>query len=227
MIHIPAATYRIQFTPGFTFRDMMNYAEYLRDLGISDIYASPVFTAQKGSSHGYDIVNMNEINPELGGRDDFEDLIKYLKELGLSWFQDIVPNHRAFDGRNHLLMDVLEKGPESPYYRFFDIFWDHPYENIRKKILAPFLGDFYANCLERGEIRISLDENGLSVNYYEHSFPLALKTYSIFLLHDIGSLKSHLGEKHPDLVKLLGVINFVDSLEEERRNNPDLILVIL
>lgn len=221
LIHIPVATYRIQFTPDFTFEDMMTFADYLRDLGISDLYASPVFTAQKGSSHGYDIVSMNEINPELGGMEGFEKLNDLLKERGISWLQDIVPNHRAFDGRNHLLMDVLEKGPESDYYRFFDIDWDHPYENIRKRILAPFLGDFYANCLERGEIQLSLSDTGFSINYYEHSFPLALKTYSNLLRHNIGDLKSRLGEKNPDVVKLLGIINFADNLEEERKSNPD------
>ena len=74
MRRIPAATYRIQFSPSFTFRDALGIVDYLRDLGISDLYASPVFRARKGSTHGYDVVDMAALNTDLGGIGDFTEL---------------------------------------------------------------------------------------------------------------------------------------------------------
>ncbi len=68
--------------------------------------------------------------------------------------------------QNRMLMDVLENGEASPFVDFFDIDWNHPYESMRGKVLAPFLGGFYGECLENGEITLHYDESGLSVRYY-------------------------------------------------------------
>ena len=208
-------------TPEFTFEKAEQICEYLRDLGISDFYASPVFTARKGSEHGYDIVNMNEINPELGGRDGFERLSSRLRELNMNWLQDIVPNHRAFEGSNKLLMDIFEKGPESPFFHYFDITWDHTYESINGRVLAPFLGDFYARCLERGELRLDFSEDGFRIYYYEKFFPISLASYRMILVHNLNRLIAEIGHRHPDLVKFNAIINFLDNLDMERENNPD------
>lgn len=65
-MRIPKATYRIQFTPEFGFDDARAIASYLADLGISDFYASPIFKARTGSTHGYDVVDGSQLNPQLG-----------------------------------------------------------------------------------------------------------------------------------------------------------------
>lgn len=162
-MRIPRATYRLQFTPAFGFSAAKEIVPYLHRLGISDIYASPIFQARKGSTHGYDIVDPTELNPELGTTAEFDALIEDVRRRGMGWIQDIVPNHMAYDGQNRMLMDVLENGPGSPYFEFFDIDWNHPYEGIRGKILAPFLGGFYGQCLENGEIKLRYDKDGLSI----------------------------------------------------------------
>ena len=133
---------------------------YLRDLGITDVYASPIFHARPGSQHGYDVVDPNRLNPELGTVEEFEALVASAQRAGLGWLQDIVPNHMAYDSQNRLLMDVLENGPASPYADFFDIQWNHPYESMKGKVLAPFLGRFYGECLEDGEISLRYDQSG-------------------------------------------------------------------
>ena len=63
----PRATYRIQFGPSFGFGEAAGLAPYLSALGISHVYAAPVFAARPGSSHGYDVVDPTRLNPELGG----------------------------------------------------------------------------------------------------------------------------------------------------------------
>src|SRR5512141_2132041 len=99
----PTATYRIQFNPGFGFQAAQSVIAYLADLGISDLYASPIFKAVQGSLHGYDVVDPNRLNPELGGLSDLEGLAAELKMHRMGWIQDIVPNHMAIDSENRLL----------------------------------------------------------------------------------------------------------------------------
>jgi (1->4)-alpha-D-glucan 1-alpha-D-glucosylmutase len=178
---IPRATYRLQFHGSFGFRDATAIAPYLAELGISHVYASPIFRARKGSPHGYDILDPNEINPELGTQADFEALVAALKSRGIGWIQDVVPNHMAYDGDNPYLADVLEKGRRSRFADVFDIDWESGGEILRGRILAPFLGRPYAECLERGEMKILLGASGLVVKVGGLHFPVNAKCYATIL----------------------------------------------
>ena len=184
---IPTATYRLQFSPSFTFANAKTVIAYLRQLGISDIYASPVFKARKGSTHGYDITDHGRINPELGTPEDFLELTRIGKTHGLGWIQDIVPNHMAFCGENALLCDILEHGRCSPYFHFFDIEWDHAYETIRGRVLAPFLGTVYGAALENGEITLSYDDGTVYASYYDVRLPLAIETWHAIFYGNPGA----------------------------------------
>lgn len=137
-MHIPLSTYRIQFSPSFKFIDACQIVPYLKELGIGCLYVSPIFMPRKGSTHGYDIVDPCQLNPELGSEDDFKALIDKVKEHNLFWFQDIVPNHMACDSQNQFLMDVFAKGRKSKYAEMFDIEWDHNLKDLRNRLLAPF-----------------------------------------------------------------------------------------
>ena len=207
----PVATYRLQFTPDFGLGQAKAIVNYLDRLGISDIYASPIFAARSGSQHGYDVVDPTEINPELGGQEAFESVVEELQEQGMGWLQDIVPNHMAYDGQNHYLMDVLEHGPQSEYIDYFDIEWEHSYEDIQGKVLAPMLGDFYDRCLERGEIRLSYEQDGLKVNYYGLHYPVRVESYAAFLSHEIPWLRRQMGSASPSYIKLVGLINTIKT----------------
>jgi (1->4)-alpha-D-glucan 1-alpha-D-glucosylmutase len=215
---VPSATYRLQLTPTFGFQSVEPLAEYFRDLGISHIYASPIFAARKGSTHGYDVTDPNEINAELGTVPDLERLLAALRERGIGWIQDIVPNHMAFDSQNRMLMDVLEYGPASPFSDHFDIDWNHPYESMKGKVLAPFLGKFYGECLENGEIQISLDEGGLKVNYYDLCFPLRIESYATILNANLHALEATLGKEHVDFKKFAGITSSFPT--PENRTDP-------
>src|SRR5262245_25270941 len=139
---VPNSTYRLQFSAAFGFRQATEIVDYLRELGISDIYASPIFHARAVSTHGYDVVDPNRLNPELGTSEEFGALMRAVRKAELGWLQDIVPNHMAYDGQNTMLMDVLENGRASRFAASFDIEWNHPYESLKEKVLAPFLGAF-------------------------------------------------------------------------------------
>src|ERR1700712_5995325 len=135
----PISTYRLQFHKDFTFDDFEKIIPYLQKLGVGTIYASPIFEATPGSVHGYDGVNPHKINPEIGTEEELLAISKKLKEYNISWIQDIVPNHMAFDPNNPWLKDVLEKGQKSLYASFFDVPWTG--KIYHGKIMIPFLGN--------------------------------------------------------------------------------------
>ncbi|MBU2471862.1 MAG: malto-oligosyltrehalose synthase, partial [Bacteroidetes bacterium] len=209
---IPNATYRIQFNPDFGFKRAESLISYLNELSISDIYASPVFKARHSSKHGYDVIDPRQINSELGSPKDFDDLNLEIKKYNMGWIQDIVPNHMAFDAENKMLMDVIENGTASVFYDYFDIEWNHPYESLKGKILVPFLGKFYGECLESGEIKLRYTESGLNVNYYELSLPLKIESYPKFFTQKFKILMEKLGKDHPDLLKSQGVLFILRNL---------------
>ena len=215
---IPTATYRLQFHKGFRFPQAKAILGYLDDLGISEVYASPIFQARSGSTHGYDVVDPNRLNPDLGTPEDFDALVAEVRGRGMGWLQDIVPNHMAFAGENRMLMDILENGQSSTYADFFDIDWNYPYESIKGKVLAPFLGSFYGESLEKGEIKLEYGENGLKVRYYNLTLPVYIEAYATVFNQGLGALRRKLGGDHADFIKLLGVLYVLKNLppkEEE------------
>ncbi len=175
-MRIPRSTYRIQFQSEFKFEAAKNIIGYLAELGISDLYASPIFKATPGSTHGYDVVDPTQLNPELGTPEDFEALVGEIKNHDMGWVQDIVPNHMAYHSQNTWLMDVLENGLDSDYSDYFDIEWEHTYEDIKGRVLAPMMGSFYGEALENGEIQLNYEESGLSVNYYALKLPVRIES---------------------------------------------------
>ncbi len=221
-MNMPTATYRIQLNPAFGFQDAQAVISYLADLGMSDLYASPIFKAVKGSLHGYDVVDPNHLNPELGGPTDLEGLAAELRKYSMGWIQDIVPNHMAIDSENRLLMDILENGSSSRYFQFFDVDWDYPAASLNKRVLAPFLGRFYGECLEDGEIVLQYGPDGFKTAYYNLAFPLRIESY-LNLFNNLSQLKRKLPEDNPDFIKLLGILYVLKSLsssdEPEERNN--------
>ncbi len=177
---IPRATYRIQLNAGFTFKDATAIIPYLAELGISHVYCSPYFRARAGSNHGYDVVDHNSLNPEIGDRADFERFVAELRAHGMGHILDIVPNHVGIMGAdNAAWMDVLENGQASKYAEFFDIDWAPANPALAGKVLVPVLGDAYGLVLENGEIvlRFEPELGSFAVFYHEHRFPVDPRTY--------------------------------------------------
>lgn len=171
-MQIPSSTYRIQLHAGFNFADLEAILDYLHELGISTVYASPITRSVKGSMHGYDGTDPLTINPEIGTEEELARLAGILERYRMSWLQDIVPNHMAFADSNAWLTDVLEKGQDSEFYRFFDIDWDHPDALLNGRLMAPFLGDSTEACLQKGEIRLEFTDKGFHFRYYESLYPV-------------------------------------------------------
>lgn len=164
---IPTSTYRIQFRNGMTFDRAAALVPYLKRLGISHLYASPVFTATSGSTHGYDVTDANEIDPTIGGREGFDRMAQALKAAGLGLILDIVPNHMAASLENPWWRDVIEHGEDSRYARHFDIDWS-------RRLTLPFLGDTFEAVLANDEISVKPDpKTGRpALAYFDNFYPL-------------------------------------------------------
>ncbi|MDO9579249.1 MAG: alpha-amylase family glycosyl hydrolase, partial [Bacteroidales bacterium] len=227
-MRIPIATYRLQFNADFGFQAAAQVIAYLADLGVSDVYASPVFQARKASRHGYDITDARRINPELGGTSEFETLTGMVKAYRMGWLQVIVPNHMAFDQGNPMLMDVFENGAQSSYYNFFDIDWDHPAENMKGRLLAPFLGRPYGESLENGEIKLKFDDAGFSIQHYRQRFPVKIETFVAILADLLAEFEKRPKKERPiftALQKLWRRLNALCNKEMDALQKQQLLFI--
>lgn len=187
---LPDTAYRFQFNKEFTFADAAELVPYLAELGASHLYASPFLKARPGSAHGYDIVDHNRFNPEIGDGDSFARLVALLHENGLGLILDLVPNHMGVGGcDNDWWLDVLENGRASLYATYFDIDWQPAKQELRNKVLLPVLGDHYGKVLDQGELKLYFDkeQGDFTIRYYEHCFPVDSATYPRVMLFPLPS----------------------------------------
>ncbi len=175
------ASYRLQLHPGFGFAEAAAIVPYLSALGISHLYLSPITQARAGSTHGYDVIDHNAINSELGGRDGFEALLETVQAHEMGVILDFVPNHAGVGTENAAWQDVLAYGPASPYARLFDIDW-HPLKpELDGKVLLPFLGKPYGDVLDGGELSVTFSDGRFCLAYYDNRFALNPASYTPLL----------------------------------------------
>ena len=177
----PTATYRLQLHHQFTLKEVKSILDYLEQLGVDTVYASPTFAAVPGSLHGYDVTNPHIINPETGTELQLKEITDRLHQKKMYWLQDIVPNHMAFDSRNKWLMDVMERGEASEYARFFDINWQYPANSVADRLMVPFLGEQFESCLERKEIQLQWSYEGFGIKYFDSSWPLSVSAFEVVM----------------------------------------------
>ncbi|HEY1661508.1 MAG TPA: malto-oligosyltrehalose synthase [Verrucomicrobiae bacterium] len=173
-MEIPRATYRLQFNEHFRLADALALVPYLAGLGISHLYASPLFKACPHSGHGYDVCDFSRLNPEIGTEAELEQLASKLHEHGMGLVLDIVPNHMGINSsENSWWWDVLKNGRASRYADYFDIDWEPSDLELRGKIFLPVLGDPYEKILARGDLKIEENKGEPVLAYFENKFPLA------------------------------------------------------
>ncbi len=211
--HIPSATYRVQFSRQFTFKDAEALVPYLHDLGIGDLYASPILRAVPGSAHGYDICDHGELNPELGSREGFDSFVAALHARGMHLIVDIVPNHMGVGHAcNAWWMDVLENGPSSIYAGYFDIDWSPVKPELVNKVLLPILEDQYGRVLEDGKLKVACSDGAFTLHYGDHELPIAPETYIRLLEQPAVAVLEGLGEEDENAIELQSILTALNYL---------------
>ena len=159
----PVSTYRVQLTPQFGFYDAAAVVPYLAQLGVTHLYCSPWLESAKDSQHGYDVVDHQRVDTQLGGDEGLARLVESCKAAGLGIVLDIVPNHMSVGDarRNAAWWSLLREGQLSPYASWFDVDWS------KGKLLLPVLGAPLEECLD--DLQLGEDV----IVYYDHQFPVA------------------------------------------------------
>ena len=186
---VPSSTYRFQLRPDCGLREIRELLPYLRQLGISDVYLSPLFRARAESAHGYDVVDHGAIDPVFGSLTEFQALAEAVRDAGMGILLDIVPNHMGInDSGNVWWNDVLENGETSAYADYFDIEWQPPARNMQHKVLLPFLGEPFGKVLEKGELQLVYERQRLLLTYFDRRLPLAPATWPAVLEAALATL---------------------------------------
>jgi (1->4)-alpha-D-glucan 1-alpha-D-glucosylmutase len=213
--HIPRATYRLQLNHDFTFTQATAIVPYLAALGISHCYLSPFLKARPGSMHGYDIVDHNSFNPEIGGAEDFDRFVEAIHQHDMGLIIDLVPNHMGVMGSdNGWWLDVLENGEASIFASFFDIEWQPLKDELQGKVLVPVLHDHYGAVLESGELKVVFDcaRGQFNIHYRDHRFPVDPKEYPRILRHSTDALVGTLGGQNADLLEIQSLVTAFSHL---------------
>jgi (1->4)-alpha-D-glucan 1-alpha-D-glucosylmutase len=219
--YVPVSTYRLQVHKGFPLHEAAAVVPYLAGLGIGACYTAPYFTAEPGSTHGYDVCNHNEINPELGGADGHAKFIAALKAHGLGHIIDFVPNHMGIGGNANLWWrDVLENGPSSPTAKFFDIDWAPTKAELHAKLLLPILGDQYGRVLERGELQLEFRDGVLVLRYHEHELPINPRQAPRVYRLAVEPLTAELGPDNPHLHEFLSILASLENMPAYTEQDP-------
>jgi (1->4)-alpha-D-glucan 1-alpha-D-glucosylmutase len=217
----PLSTYRLQLTPDFGFRDAAALVPYIAELGITDLYISPPFSAASGSTHGYDVTDHNTLRDELGGPDGYEALCEAAKAAGLGQLCDFVPNHMGIGQQNTRWIDVLENGPSSVYAPYFDIDWGPTKRELTGKVLVPILGDQFGEVLERGELKLTREGGAFFVRYFATSFPITPRWVPFVLGHELDRLRGELGTSDVHLQELESILTSLGKLAPREEAEPD------
>jgi (1->4)-alpha-D-glucan 1-alpha-D-glucosylmutase len=223
-VSIPRATYRVQLHRNFTFRDATAIVPYLAALGVSHLYASPFLKARPGSLHGYDVIDHDALNPEIGTDAELEALCAALKAHGMGLMLDLVPNHMGvLRADNRWWQDVLEHGQASRHADFFDIDWEPESEELAGKVLVPILGDQYGTILERGELELRFDagDAALTLCYHEHRLPIRPATYPRLLVPGIDRLARDFDAAPVDVEALRGIADAFAAVPTSRSTAED------
>ncbi|MBX3339995.1 MAG: malto-oligosyltrehalose synthase [Nitrospira sp.] len=221
MPRIPIATYRLQLNHTFTFRDAGRIVPYLYALGITDCYVSSILKAVPGSMHGYDLVDPECLNPELGTEEDFAAFTAALKQYDMGLLLDVVPNHMGIRStENRWWWDVLEHGPGSRYATAFDIDWSPLKRELEDKVLLPILGEQYGAVLENQDIRLVYENGGFIVTYFQHRFPVAPQSWEGILSFRLEELTARVGEQDDHVQELLSVLTALRNLPARKERDP-------
>jgi len=216
----PRASYRLQLHKDFTFDDVRTRLPYFAALGISHLYFSPIFTAAPGSTHGYDVFDHGQINPELGGMSALYALGEELLAHDIGLIVDMVPNHVGLaTSANPWWRDLLRYGESSRYANFFDINWATQPHLPSGVVVYPILGQPFGAALEAGELQLILAEHDLALAYYEHHLPLAPASYPDVIGLPPLDLRAQLSDPTAlgELLSLLDGLRSATSDDAERQ----------
>jgi (1->4)-alpha-D-glucan 1-alpha-D-glucosylmutase len=214
----PLATYRIQLSRQLRFKEVQELVEYFHELGISHLYTSPILKAKSGSTHGYDVTDYSQLNPEIGTTQEFEDLVKVLHSKSLGILLDIVPNHMYIgNNENPWWNSILEKGQKSPFADFFDIDWHPPRHIFDNKVFLSLLDRVFGKALENQTLKVSYDKGRFVLYVGDLSLPTDPESWHLILEPLCHEVEKLLSERDKDVMELKEILRELNTPHIDRR----------
>ncbi|CAH1402763.1 unnamed protein product [Nezara viridula] len=103
-------------------KGVIQHADYLKSLGIGAVWLSPIYPSPN-YDYGYDIADMENVNPEYGTLEDFNELVKEMKARGIRVIMDFVPNHTSIK-HGWFLASEARNDTDEAYSEFY--IWKDP-----------------------------------------------------------------------------------------------------
>ena len=207
----------MQVCRSLTLAEVRERVGYLRELGISHLYLSPLLAAAPGSTHGYDVVDHSRLNPEIGSEDDLRALAEALHAAEMGALVDLVPNHMCIaQPSNQLWYEVLENGEQAAATDFFDIDWGPPKAELAGKVLLPVLGDQFGRELEAGAVKVEFDRGSFHLLCGERRFPLAPNTWRFVIEPIWRRVKERAGDDAAPSVELESILRSLSHWPTDR-----------
>ncbi|WP_075882566.1 malto-oligosyltrehalose synthase [Candidatus Protochlamydia sp. W-9] len=209
---IPLVTYRLQFNQHFTFNQASKLIPYFKDLGISHLYASPINKSQPGSLHGYDLIDITQLNPDIGTEEEFFLFTESLRAMKMGLIVDFVPNHMCINEGNKWWNDVLENGLSSLYAEYFDITWTPPKPELNNKVLLPILDKQYGKVIDDQKLKIVFKQGAFFVQYHKKFYPLNPSSWVPILNLLVEHLKNNLECNQSQLSELESIVTALEYM---------------
>jgi len=223
--HRPGSFYRLQFNRYFTFQQARLLMPYFDQLGITDCYASPIFKTHPGSLHGYDICDHTQVNPEIGGEEEFTILSEELQRHGMGLILDTVPNHMSVsEDCNAWWLDVLENGSTSQYSSYFDIEWHPVKPELENKVLLPILDDQYGKVLESGKLQLAYSNGAFFLCHEQARLPLTPRSYARILGYQLEERAQKMPADSVHVQELRSILTALNYLPVRTEISPERII---
>ncbi|HET9588739.1 MAG TPA: alpha-amylase family glycosyl hydrolase [Anaerolineales bacterium] len=89
----------------------------LADLGVNALWLGPI-NVHPADDYGYAVEDYFGLDPAYGTNEDFRNLVEAAHDRGIKILMDFVPNHTS--ATHPYFLDAQQRGPESPYWNFYD-----------------------------------------------------------------------------------------------------------
>ena len=148
-----------------TLRGVIEKLDYIAELGANCIWFTPVFPSP--SYHGYDATSFFEINPRLGTKEDFRELIDLAHARNIRILMDYVPNH--WSNRHPSFIEATQDR-NSPYFKWYTFeHWPDQYKCFFTSRGLPQINLRYApareHVLDSAKYWLDFGVDGFRVDY--------------------------------------------------------------
>lgn len=109
-----------------TLRGIIEKLDYLAGLGVNCLWLTPVFPSP--SYHHYDATSFFDINPRIGTKADYKELLEQAHARGLRVLMDFVPNHWSSQHPSFVEATTDPDSPHVSWYTFHE--WPADYKTF-------------------------------------------------------------------------------------------------